>query len=232
MLIETDSVVEALWAADGSGVFYIGAAPDTYELRYRSLSGEERVLARDVIPTWSVSPPGNYVAFTRETGYNLPGTPGLYIVPAAGGSEWQISSSDRHGAGSVDDQPIWSGDESRLALPNYGFAPPTLIVAAIDASFEADLAYAPEVAANPAIGTAPTDVLWHPDKQHLVAVTNYSNEMGGPSPVFLYELAPDGRTVIAATQLGTGLSLIDWDVPGVSFFYLNESGQVSLMNLP
>ena len=231
-LIATDTVVEALWAPDGSGFFYIGATPETYELRYRALSGEDRLLARDLAPTWNVSPPGNYVAFTRETGYNVPGAPGLFIVASEGGSEWQGSSSDRHGAGSIDDRPIWSADESRLALPNYGFAPPTLVIAAIDASFEADLAYAPEVAADPTIGTAPTAVLWHPDNQHLVAITNASEAMGGPSPIFLYELAPDGRTVIAATPLGSGIGLIDWDVPGVSFFILSESGEVTLVNLP
>jgi hypothetical protein len=82
------------------------------------------------------------------------------------------------------------------------------------------------------IGTAPTSVLWHPDNQHLVAITNASDTMGGASPIFLYELAPDGRTVIAATQLGSGNGLIDWDVPGVSFFLLSESGDVTLMNLP
>jgi hypothetical protein len=232
VLISTDSVVEARWAPNGMGVFYIGATPETYELRYRALSGEDRLLASNVAPTWNVSPPGNYVAFTRETGYNVPGSPGLFIVPAEGGAEWQVSSADRHGAGSIDDRPIWSLDELRLALPNYGFAPPSLVVAAIDASFEAELAYAPEVAANPAIGTAPTNVLWHPDHQHLVAITNYSDAMGGSSAVFLYELAPDGRTVVAATQLATGISLIEWDVPGVSFFVLNDSGEVTLLSLP
>jgi hypothetical protein len=232
LLIATDTVVEALWSPDGSGVFYIGATPETYELRYRALTGEERLLASNVAPTWSVSPPGNYVAFTRETGYNVPGSPGLFIVPSVGGDEWQVSSSDRHGTGSIDDKPVWSADELRLALPNYGFAPPTLVVAAIDASFEADLAYAPEVAADPAIGTAPTSVLWHPDLQHLVAITNFAEAMGGAAPIFLYELAPDGRTVVAATRLGSGISLIDWDIPGVSFFMLDESGEVTLVNLP
>jgi hypothetical protein len=232
VLIATDTVVEALWAPDGSGFFYIGATPETYELRYRPLSGEERLLANNVAPTWNVSPPGNYVAFTRETGYNVPGSPGLFIVPSAGGAEWQLSSSDRNGTGSIDDRPIWSADESRLALPNYGFAPPTLVVAVIDASFEATLAYTPEVAADPTIGTAPTGVLWHPDNQHLVAITNYADAMGGPSPIFLFELAPDGRTVVAATPLGSGISLIDWDVPGVSFFILNENGEVTLVNIP
>jgi hypothetical protein len=232
LLIETDTVVEALWAPDGSGFFYIGATPETYELRYRALSGEERLLATGVAPTWNVSPPGNYVAFTRETGYNLPGAPGLFIVPSAGGSEWQVSSTDRHGTGSIDDRPTWSADEARLALPNYGTAPATLVISAIDASFEAELTYLPEVAADPRIGTAPTSVLWHPDKQHLVVTTDYSDAMGGPAPIFLYELGPDGHTVVAATYLGAGNVLIDWDVPGVSFFMLNENGEVGLVSLP
>jgi hypothetical protein len=86
-LFATDTIVEAMWAPDGSGFLYIGATPTTYELHYRSLAGDDRLLASDVAPTWGVSRTGAYVAFTRETGYEVPGDPGLYVVPLAGGTE-------------------------------------------------------------------------------------------------------------------------------------------------
>jgi hypothetical protein len=138
MLIETDSVVEALWAPDGSGFFYIGATPETYELRFRALSGEDRLLARDVAPTWNVSPPGNYVAFTRETGYNLPGAPGLFIIPSEGGSSGGFVL--RPPEPSVDDWDLVRR-RSPPGQPNYGFAPPTGR-RRHRRQLEADLAYA------------------------------------------------------------------------------------------
>ena len=231
-LISTDTVVEALWSPDGSGFVYIGATPATYELRFRSLAGEDRLLAVNVSPTWSVSPNGAAVSFTRETGYDLPGAPGLFVVSTAGGPETMVSSADRHGAGSIDDRPIWTIDGSLLAMPNYGFAPPTLVIAAADGSLDANLSYAPDVTDDPTVGSAPTAVLWHPDGQHLVAITNYSESMGGPSPVFLFELGADRHTVVSATPLGLGIGLVDWNVPGHSFFILDENANVALVNVP
>src|SRR3990172_9046762 len=129
-------------------------------------------------------------------------------------------------------EALWSPDGSFLAMPNYGFAPPTLVIAAADGSLDANLSYAPDVTDDPTVGSAPTAVLWHPDGQHLVAITNYSESMGGPSPVFLFELGADRHTVVSATPLGLGIGLVDWNVPGHSFFILDENANVALVNVP
>jgi len=231
-LIPNDTVVEALWAPDGSGFLYIGATPTTYELRYRSLAGEDRLLASSVAPTWGVSPSGSQVAFTRETGYEVPGAPGLFVVSTAGGPETMVSSAERHGTGSIEDRPTWSADETRLALPNYGYAPGTLVIAAADGSLDTTLGFTPELAADPVLGSYPQTVLWHPDGQQLVGVSNYAEGMGGPWALVLYQLDDDGHTVVSGARLGTGLSIIDWNVSGQSLFALDENGQVVLVSLP
>ncbi|HSR47361.1 MAG TPA: hypothetical protein VLL77_05180 [Anaerolineales bacterium] len=234
MLIPDDIVVEALWTPDGAGFVYILATPETYELRHRLLSGGDTLLASNVAPTWSVSPNGTAVAFTRETGYDVPGAPGLYVVPMDGGPEVMISTEDRHGSGSIDDKPLWSLDGARLALPIFGEFPLKMIVASPDGAFSAPLTFTPELAADPSLGTVPTTILWHPDGIHLVGVGNVpvGEGMGGPSTILLYTLAEDGHTVTAATQVATGYGLIDWNVPGRSVYFVNENGQPALATLP
>lgn len=231
-LIPTDTVVEALWAPDGSGFVYIGATPTTYELRYRSLAGDERLLASNVAPTWGISPSGSHVAFTRETGYEVPGAPGLFVVSTAGGPETMVSSADRHAAGSIEDRPMWSPDETRLALPNYGFAPGNLVIAAADGSLDTTLGFTAEVAADPVLGSFPSAVLWHPDGKQLAGASNYAEGMGGPWALVLYRLADDGHTVVSGARLGTGFTLIDWNVPGQSVYVVDENNQVALVTLP
>ncbi len=232
VLIGADSVVEALWAPDGAGFVYIHAAAETYELRYRSLAGDDRLLTSHVAPTWSVSPLGDLVAFTRETGYGVPGAPGLYVVPLAGGPERMISDADRHGAGSIEDRPIWTSDATRLALPNYGFAPGALVLASADGSSHGSLSFAGDLAADPAVANVPVSVLWHPDGAHLLGVANFSETMGGPSPIYRYALGTDGTTAIAATRIGEGYSLIDWHIPGMAFYAVDPNNDVVVVWLP
>jgi hypothetical protein len=232
-LIPTDSVVEALWAPDGLGFVYIGATPTTYELRYRSLAGDERILASDVSPTWSVAPSGGTVAFTRETGYSLPGAPGLYLVPLDGsGPDVRISSADRHGSGSIDDSPIYSPDEATLALPNSATYPATLVITAADGSRDASLTFSPELTADPVLGSVPSRVLWYPDSQHLLGLSSYAEGMGGPYAIVRYDLGEDRHTVVSAARVGTGFGLIDWNVPGQSAYALIDGNQPSLISLP
>ena len=231
-LILSDTVVEALWTPDGAGVVYILATPTTYELRYRSLAADDRLLASNVAPTWSVSPSGNLAAFTRETGYDVPGAPGLFVVSLAGGSETQVSDLDRHGAGSIDDRPEWSFDEAELALPNWGFAPGQMVIAASDGSSSGQLAAAEDLSIDPIAAALPTTVLWHPDGRHLVGFANYAESMGGPSPLVLYELDESLHTITGGAVLAQGFSLVGWNVPGESLYIFDENNQLVLVRLP
>jgi hypothetical protein len=231
-VIPTDTVVEAMWAPDGTGVVYILAAPTTYELRYRSLTGDDRLLASNVSPTWSVSPGGGLVAFTRETGYDGPGAPGLFVVSTAGGPETQVSDIDRHGAGSIADMPEWSEDSSQVAIANYGFAPGELIIAASDGSSSGPVLPEESLSADPTFVSVPTAVLWHPDGRHLVALANTSETMGGPSPLVVYELDDTLHTITGAATFGQGYALIGWNVPGESLYFLDENSQVVAATLP
>lgn len=231
-VIPTDSVVEALWAPDGSGIVYIGATPTTYELRYRSLAGDERLLASNVAPTWGISRNGALVAFTRETGYDVPGAPGLFVVPLAGGPEVMASSADRHGAGSIEDRPSWSFDDSTIALPNWGFAPGTMVIAASDGSFSGDLTVSEPLAVNAMFGSGPTSAIWHPDGTQLVGPANYAESMGGPSPIVRYQLDPSFLVVTEAEVVGQGFSVIDWHIPGESFYAFDDNSLPILVTLP
>jgi hypothetical protein len=232
VLIPDDTVVEALWAPDGAGFVYIGATPTTYELRYRSLAGDERVLAGNVAPTWGVAPSGTTVAFTRETGYAVPGAPGLFLVPMAGGPEVMISTADRQGAGALEDKPSWSPDESYVALPKYGNPPASLVIAAADGSLDSTLTFVPEIASDPVLGSTPTAVLWYPDGRHLVGPSGYAEGMGGPWALVRYDLGDDGHTVVSAERVGTGFGVIAWNVPGQSMYFQDENAQIGLMTLP
>lgn len=92
-------VVSAGWAPNGQGFAYIQATDTTYELVYRDPAGADRVLAGDVPRELSFDPAGRSIAFTRESRYNLGGTPGLYVVDIASGEERQVSTVDRAGMG-------------------------------------------------------------------------------------------------------------------------------------
>jgi hypothetical protein len=231
-LIPSDTVVEAMWAPNGVGLAYILATPATYELRYRSLAGDDRLLASNISPTWSVSPSGSLVAFTRETGYDVPGAPGLFVVSIAGGPETQVSDADRHGAGSIEDQPEWSYDDGHLALSNWGFAPGELVIAASDGSSSGPVVAEESLSVDPILGSAPTVAIWHPDGRHLVGFANYAETMGGPSPLVLYELDDTLHTITGGVVLANGYSLVGWNVPGESIFIVDESNQVVLIPLP
>jgi len=231
-LISSDTVVEALWTPDGAGAVYILATPTTYELRYRSLAGDDRLLASNVAPTWSVSPSGNLAAFTRETGYAVPGAPGLFVVSLAGGPEAQVSDVDRQGTGSIDDRPEWSFDDAQLALSNWGSAPGELVVAASDGSLSGPLVVEETLSINPMVGAGPTSVIWHPDGRHLVGFANYAESMGGPSPLVLYELDESLHTITGGAVLAQGFSLVGWNVPGESLYLVDENNQIALVSLP
>ena len=144
VIIATDTVVEALWAPDGQALAYILATPTRYELHWRTLVGDDHILATDLAPTWSISPSGDLIAFTRESGYESVGPAGLYVVPVAGGPEVKLSDVDRHGSGGIDDRPSWSLDGTLIALSHSDPANGRLglVVAAADGSATADVTFA------------------------------------------------------------------------------------------
>ncbi|MAT99658.1 MAG: hypothetical protein CL608_21155 [Anaerolineaceae bacterium] len=118
-IIVPENIVSASWAPNGLDFAYILATDETYELRWRTADGADRWLAAGVPHTLEVSPDGRFVAFTRETGYDLDGNaPGLYVVSIETGLETQISSLDRAGYGGVGAywRPHWTPDGSQVFL--------------------------------------------------------------------------------------------------------------------
>ena len=118
-VVIASNMVSAGWAPNGQDFAYILATPNTYELRWRTAVGEDRLLAVDVPHTLRVSPDGRYVAFTRESHYEVDGTPpGLYVVEIETGIETQLSTLNRAGYGGIGHfwKPHWSPDSSQLLL--------------------------------------------------------------------------------------------------------------------
>lgn len=228
-----DNVVEALWGPDGQAFAYILATPSTYELRWRDAGGADRLLASDVTFTWAVSPDGQAVAFTRESGYGLPGTPGLYAVPVAGGAERMLSDVDKGGTGSIDDRPAWSFDSRHVLLSTWsGPEDPRTVIAAADGSGAHDLAFDPTYASEPWFSESMFSVLWHPDGRQLVAMPTLSAGMGGPSPVLILQLDEDMRRAVSAAPFGEAAGVLDWDAPGRTLWVFTQDGTVERLALP
>lgn len=220
-----DNVVEALWAPNGADLAYILATPETYELRWRTASGEDRRLARDVTFNWSIAPSGEAVAFTRESRYSLTQDPGLFVVRVADGVELKVSDSDAQGYGSVSDQPLWSPDSAWVVMPLWATSDPILSLAHADGSGSLDLAIDPAHAAEWWATAAIPNFLWYPDRDRLVAAPAASQaEMGGPSPLVVYDLDLDRGLLENGQLLAEVNALIGWDVPGRSVWILSMDG--------
>jgi hypothetical protein len=228
-IIPDEVVVEAAWAPNGQDFAYVRATSATYELHWYTPSGEDKQLAKDVAFTFSVSPAGDPVTFTRESNYKVAGIPGLYVVDIAAGQELRISGVDRAGPGSTVDLPVWSPDGEHVLLPASGTEFNAWLIAAADGSGSAQLNISPEVsAAFPNENLSFT--LWHPDGLHLVGST-FSGMGGGPSKVVLFGLNPALDTVISATVLKDDDSIVvSWDKPGVSLWVRSVDGV--LENVP
>ncbi|MBM3121197.1 MAG: hypothetical protein FJZ97_03295 [Chloroflexi bacterium] len=229
----SDDVVEALWAPNGADLAYILATAQTYELRWRSESGEDRLLARDVTFNWSIAPSGEAVAFTRESRYSLTQDPGLFIVRVADGVEIKVSDSDAQGYGSVSDQPLWSPDSRWVALPLWATPDPRLSLTHADGSGSLQLTIDPADAGEWWATAAIPNFLWYPDRDRLVAAPATSQgEMGGPSPLVVYDLDLDRGLLENGRMLAEITALIGWDVPGRSVWVLSFEGVPERVVLP
>jgi hypothetical protein len=133
-----ENVVNAAWAPNGTDFGYILANDETYQLVHWTAGASERVLATDVPHTFSYSPDGKLIAFTRESKYNLPSEPGLFVVNVETGEETRLSSVDRQGAGGIGEpfRPMWAPDSSSVLLLNGAAGPYEWIWAAADGSWE------------------------------------------------------------------------------------------------
>lgn len=216
--VNEEVIVKARFSPDGSLAF-IRTSDTTNELVWRSSEGIEKLLATDVPHLFSFSPDGSEIAFTRESGYNLSGKPGLYVVEVSSGEERMISPADRAGAGSSEDQILWSPDGSQVILPiNLDW-----LLVATDGSRSTYLHYGPDSASQPWASYLPNRILWYPDGSHLLV----SVETGGPhspEPVYWF------LQVVALDPLSGELSvrqvmddfylLLGWDIPGQSAWVL------------
>lgn len=201
-------VVEADLAADGQHFAYVLATDTTYELRWRALNGEDKWLASDVAFTFSVSPAGDKVVFTRESNYGLPGVPGLYVVDVTTGEEVMIADADRAGAGSIDDKPVWSPAGKNVLLPTYGtMAAPGLVRAAVDGSGAVTLDFDTALATEDWYKTMLANPVWLTETEIIVSAARGSmnQQLGGELTLFLLQLNDTADTIIAGTPISTGI---------------------------
>jgi hypothetical protein len=232
LIFQDENVVEAMWAPDGQGFVYLKATDSTYELRYRSAEGEDWLLTEGAAPVFSISPDGQQVAFTRETGYQV-GEPGLYVVSVSGGEVRKVSSVDRQGAGSIADIPLWSPDSRFILLPvSHVYDSPRWFLIAADGSLETQLSFSPDV---PETFTTQefTPSLWLPDSSGFIG-----NQMQGMmDPPYAQEV--DVAELDLDTGVITKLNPVDygarfpsaWETPGERLWMVDEDGQLRLLDL-
>jgi hypothetical protein len=232
LVFQDENIVEAMWAPDGQGFVYLKATATGYELRFHTLTGEDWLIVEGAAPVFSISPDGQQVAFTRETGYQV-GEPGLYVVPVNGGEARMVSSVDRQGAGSVADIPLWSPDSRFILLPvSHVYDSPRWFLVAADGSLEKQLSFGPDVPEafrrqefNPGI--------WLPDGRGFVG----AQSQGMMDPPYAQEAA------VADVDLETGeitrVTPVDygtffpvaWETPGERLWTINEDGVLNLLDL-
>lgn len=214
-LVEDDLVIQAAFAPNGLDVAYIIATLETYELRWRSASGEDRLLAVDVPVEFGISPSGAAVAFTRESGYEVVSSPGIYVVDVASGLERQLSDADGAGQGSISDHPVWSPDEQQILVRVQN----DMLRVAVDGSSRAFLAYDPALSDEVWFDAQLESVLWHPDGTHVVA----SALIADPDAfllnvVLLLELDPALERIVGGSVVAERGFPIGWHVPGQSLW--------------
>jgi Tol biopolymer transport system component len=231
-----DNVVEAAWGPDGRAVAYILATPSTYELHWRTAGGEDHLLAEDVTFTWSVAPSGEAIAFTRETGYELGVPPGLFVVTVPDGHEIQLSDADKGGVGSTGDRPAWSPDSQEVIFSLWGGEEDRLILARADGSQVFDIGLDPTASDAWWGGKPIPDLLWFPDREHLVVNSASTNaEHGplwdGPTALVVYRIDRNQQRLADGRLVGEAMGLIGWNVPGESVWAFGPDGHPQSLNV-
>ncbi len=226
------SIVEAVWSPNGLDFVYLLATDSTYELRFRTSIGEDRLLASDVSPVFDISPDGKLVAFTRETGYEV-GEPGVYVVDVTGGQERQVSDVDRGGEGSISDVPLWSPDSRYFLLPvSPSRTPLGWVLVAADGSLSQPLSYAPGVPES-FLQANFTPSLWLPDGSGFVGVQE-PGMMDAPytqeTAVASLDLATGQVTALTPVNWGA-LNPVSWETPGSRLWQINDEGSLVLLDL-
>lgn len=242
-VVVPDNVISAGWAPNGLDFAYILATPTTYELRWRTADGEEKLLAVDVPHSLHVSPDGRFVAFTRESHYGLNNSePGLYVVEIETGLEIQVSALDRAGYGGVGLfwKPQWSADSSQLLL--YASADDDrastphdsgYVWAAADGSFSHFLSDGNLLELFDVSLSSPenrpcldTPLLFAPDL--IIVGIGECLPMTEGSPVSSYPaaIALDSQTgMVKPVQISSEIGaakLLAWDVPGESILLMQD----------
>lgn len=229
-----DNVVEALWAPNGLDLAYILATPNSYELHWRGAEGSDRLLAPDVSFSWSFSPLGDRIAFTRESGYGTGGLPGLYVIDVETLNEIRVSAVDKSGTGGIADAPSWSFDGRFVLLSHWGGPDePQLILACGDGSGEILLSLDPALQENWWYTPVIPRLLWYPDGVHLLGIPEASREsLGGPYALVRFRLDEDRTRLTDGEMVAEVGGMIGWDVPGRSVWAISREGEPFLLVLP
>jgi hypothetical protein len=217
-VVDEDVIVKAFWAPNGQDLVYLRATDVTYELRLRTASGEDTLLAVDVAPLFAVSPAGDRVAFAREPGRGVDVRSGLYVISITGGEERWIAEVDRSGGGSADDRPIWSPDGQTILLPVSSREGPTGMLRATAAGGSGIIGFDEALADQPGYGELGAFLLWHPDSQSLIGTGMTGHPMTNDARwwVVRYRLDAARELVTGMVVVAEDALLLGWDRPGES----------------
>lgn len=233
-LFTEDVIVKALWLPNGTDIVYVRARPETYELRLLTDDGTDLLLASDVAFTFSPSPDGQRVAFTRESRYGLDVSPGLFVVDIEAGGERRLADLDRAGAGALEDRPLWSPDQRYLFLANFGSPDAGMVLAPSDGDSALELSFAPELAGESWYERPITTALWYPHSLSLLGLTavGEGHGMGGAGLLVRYNLDPSQGVVVSGAAVAEASDLLAWETPGERAWVLaGRSARPSLMSL-
>lgn len=218
-----DFTVSARWSPNGEDFAYLLATQETYELRVRLASGEDRLLATDVYLDYEFNPAGTELAFRRRISQDFGIDSSLHTVSIETGMEEKIGEVDKSGGGSIDDRIIWWPDGSAFSIPFISSTAGDGV-----AYISLDGTVAPMIMTEQAIAAEPvSDVfdLWHPDGNKIIGFSliegPYDLEEEFIPHIALFELDESRQAIIGRTVLQEGLPAggpFIWHISGESFW--------------